>query len=296
MMGYNMALKWFLWQLAHANLLLAFSTAGAVYVAGLVLNLPENPAPAAILFLVTFAIYNFNRHTDRREDEINHPGRVAFIKKYGKILVILSVFAYLLAIWLSLYGGSGAQLLVMVPLVTLVLYSLRWFPKNGDTSERLKEIFVIKNVVVSAAWGGTVTFLPVLYFEAPISAASLYVFVFFFLRFFINTVVFDLRDIAGDSKENINTIPVVLGYTRTRNVLQLLNAFIGLFFVLAVFFGIMPLIAVLLVFSTIYSFIYLTYLKSKENVHFVCDVVVDGEYFVLAVFYYLLLAYNAIHL
>ncbi len=288
------ALKWFLWQLAYANLLLAVSTAGAVYVVGLLLNLPANPTPAAILFLVTFAIYNFNRHTDKREDEINHPRRVAFIKKYGKILVILSVFAYLLAIWLSLYGGAGAQLLVMVPLVTLVLYSLRWFPKNGDISERLKEIFVIKNLVVSAAWGGTVTFLPVLYFEAPISTATLCVFIFFFLRFFINTVVFDLRDIAGDLKEKINTIPVVLGYKRTRNIFQVLNAFIGLSFVLAVLLSILPLIAVLLLFSTLYSFIYLTYLKSEKNIHFVCDVIVDGEYFVLAAFYYLMVVYSAV--
>jgi 4-hydroxybenzoate polyprenyltransferase len=280
--------RWLLWQLAQANIVLAVSTAAAVYVVGLLLGLPPSPLPALILFLVTFAVYNFNRHTDRNEDRINHPKRVAFIRKYGRGLVIISVFAYMLAIMLSLYGGSGAQLIVMLPLVALLLYSLRWFPKNGDATKRLKEIFIIKNIVVSGAWAGTVVFLPVLYFQVPVTTFSVLVFMFFFFRFFINTIVFDLRDITGDEKNGINSMPVVLGYERTWHVLHAINLLLGLLFIAGLMIGILPQITLPLIFSMIFSFIYLSYLRFPRNIHFVCDVIVDGEYFALASFYFLL--------
>lgn len=288
------AVKWLLWQIAHANLVLALSTAAAVYVVGLVLGLPPSPMPAIILFLVTFAVYNFNRHTDRSEDKINHPKRVEFIKKYGRGLVIISVFAYLLAIILSLYGGSGAQLIVMLPLVALLLYSLRWFPKNGDAAKRLKEIFIIKNLVVSGAWAGTVVFLPVLYFEVSITVLSIFVFLFFFFRFFINTIVFDLRDILGDKKTGISSMPVVLGYMRTWNVLQAINLMLGVLFVAGIMFDVLPKSTFPFVVSMIYTFAYLSYLKLQKNIHFICDVVVDGEYFVLASSYFLLISLSAL--
>ena len=286
--------KWLLWQLAHANLVLAVSTAAAVYVVCLLLSIPPDPRLIAIPFLVTFAIYNFNRHTDKSEDTINHPKRVEFIKKYGKGLAIVSVFTYLIAVILSFYGGRGAQLIVMLPLITLLLYSLRWYPRNSHTARRLKEMFIIKNTVVSVAWAGSVTFLPVLYFDLPITIPAFLLFIFFFFRFFINTTVFDLRDILGDKKGEIRSIPVVLGYEKTRNVLQALNLLVGVVFLEITMLGLLPQLSLLLVFSTVYTFVYLTALKLRRDVHFICDVIVDGEYLALAVFYYLMIYWPVI--
>jgi 4-hydroxybenzoate polyprenyltransferase len=176
----------------------------------------------------------------------------------------------------------------MLPLLTLMLYSLRWFPKDSDVARRLKEVFVIKNVVVSSTWAGSVTFLPILYFELPITSLSILIFLFFFFRFFINTVVFDLRDIPGDKRGGIHSMPVILGYMHTWNILQALNLLVGVSCIGGAMFNVLPAITWPFIFSMIYTFIYLTYLKAKRNLHFVCDVVVDGEYFALLTFYYLL--------
>jgi len=277
------ALKWFFWQLAHANLLLAFSTAGAVYLVQLVLGLPQDPNPILILFLVTFAIYNFNRHTDKEEDQINHPERVAFISKYGKALAVLSLFAYITAIILSLYGGRGAQLLVMLPLVAVMLYSLRWFPKNSGTIKRLKELFITKNFVVSGAWTTTVVFLPIFYSEQGITMLSLILFTFFFIRLFINTVVFDMRDVFGDRKREVHSLPVMLGYNYSRKLMIALNLFTLTFTAILPVIGAVPEMFYLFTVSVLYGQVYLLLSASKKNLRFLCDVIVDGEFSVLAI-------------
>ena len=75
--------------LAYSNILLAIGAALAAFTACVILNLfgPNfSFIPLVIILFITFSIYNFNRKTDLKEDKVNHPDRVNFIKKHEKIL------------------------------------------------------------------------------------------------------------------------------------------------------------------------------------------------------------------
>jgi 4-hydroxybenzoate polyprenyltransferase len=47
---------------------------------------------------------------------------------------------------------------------------------------------------------------------------------FIFLKLFINSILFDVRDIEGDQKAGVRTIPAALGTRNTRTLLLFLNS------------------------------------------------------------------------
>jgi len=276
----------FLILLAYSNLLLSIGAALAAFAAAVILNLFASEfsfIPLLIIFFITFSIYNFNRKTDLKEDKVNHPERVDFIKKHEKILFILSVLSYAAALSLSLLSNIETFLVSILPLVIMALYGIKWAPesvRNKLKFSRLKEIPLIKNIVVSMTWA-SMTFVLVFFLSLNITIAVWIVFIFLFLRFFINTVMFDVRDTVGDRIFNIRTLPVALGIKKTKYILYGINLFLILFLLAAAFLNLESPIALhLLNLSNIYSLWYISRID-KNDKKFLADVVVDGEYFVI---------------
>jgi len=56
-------------------------------------------------------------------------------------------------------------------------------------------------------------------------SASIFVFPFFMMKSFINTVIWDFRDVKGDDAAGIKTLPIWLGEKKTRKLLQLMHTF-----------------------------------------------------------------------
>ena len=52
---------------------------------------------------------------------------------------------------------------------------------------------------------------------------SLCMFIYMFLKLFINIVHFDVKDISSDSIKKIKTIPIILGKKNTYVLLNLIN-------------------------------------------------------------------------
>jgi 4-hydroxybenzoate polyprenyltransferase len=273
----------FLSKLAHANLVLAASTAAAVYVVQIMLGLPMRHTPALILFLVTFAVYNLNRLTDTNEDQTNHPERVKFIRAHLGFLLLLSATAYVAAMILSYRKGGYVWAIALVPFVSVLAYSLPLIPTGRGRLIRIKELFLIKNLFVTTAWSATVTFLPVACSDRLPMTSSHWLFAFFCSRGFISTVTFDLRDIAGDAAQRIRSIPVVMGYERSRQLLRAINLAIAIGCLALPALHILPALSYVLVSSSLYAEAYLVRLRNSRDVRFVCDVVVDSEFAMLAI-------------
>ena len=105
------------------------------------------------------------------------------------------------------------------------------------------------------------------------------VFYFFFIKSFINTVLFDLLDREGDKKNKTITIPVVMGKSCTILLLLILNTTMILVIQLALTFKL--LLINLLIFCTVYSYLYIFYFSHKEN-RLEMDILVDGEWILVA--------------
>ena len=95
-----------------------------------------------------------------------------------------------------------------------------------------------------------------------------------FIKTFIDTVLYDMRDETGDRINNVLTIPVLIGCLRntTIKVLLLLNS--TLIFILPWFEGLSRLLVLALV---IYGFAYILYFNEHRD-PIALDLCVEGEW------------------
>jgi 4-hydroxybenzoate polyprenyltransferase len=64
---------------------------------------------------------------------------------------------------------------------------------------RLKDIPVMKNLVVAASWAITTTLLPASHLIDKMSIVALILY-FILVKGFVNTVLYDMRDVKEDEK------------------------------------------------------------------------------------------------
>jgi 4-hydroxybenzoate polyprenyltransferase len=204
----------------HCSLLLAMVGANKVVVVSLLLSIPVNRS-VLVAFLVTLAVYNHNKLTDLDEDSINAPEQAALFGSRTRFFALLSVTAYVMALGLSVISGPVALGLALFPGVIGVLYSTRWLPVFE--ADRLKDVLVVGTSAVAIAWAVPLALLPLAFEGAGFGVAALVVLTFFFLRTAIAVELFNIRDVEGDRREGVCTLPVVLGTRRTQWVLGVLN-------------------------------------------------------------------------
>ncbi len=227
-------------------------------------------------FLVIFAVYCMNKLTDKEEDSVNSPERVSFIQGKEKILSLAVAISYITAIILGIIESVFAMLIILFPLFAGIMYSIRISSKIP----RLKDIIGVKNVITALSWAVIITFLPLINLSEISLIFIISIFYFFFVKSFVNTVIFDVKDIEGDRKNGIITIPVKIGKLKTKKLLSVFTL------------SIIPLISVLLIYGlSIGVFITMVFgvINSYWYIHYVCNspkingrtmqLIVHGEWF-----------------
>lgn len=204
--------------LVYSSVYLALIAMAEVLIVRYLFSLPPTPAPI-VVGLITFTIYANDRLTDLDTDAVSNPRRTAFVRRHRGMLYVLAALAYGLAVALSAFGGPIAFGLALLPGVAWVLYACEWRPATGMPFKRLKEILVVNSALVAVAWSATVVFLPIIFAEAPVTAAVEVVFLYFVLATFVNTEIANVRDMASDRRAGAATMPVVVGVPTTRRVL-----------------------------------------------------------------------------
>ncbi|HEX6911018.1 MAG TPA: UbiA family prenyltransferase [Longimicrobium sp.] len=280
------ALRAFLVMLARENLVLALAMGAITRVVEVMAELPPEPLSPLVVALAFYAVYTLDRAGDVDADDRTHPERARFSRRNARRMRVASLAAYALALALAAMRGGWAPAVALLPFAALLLYSFRIVPPGIARRvgfARIKEIFVLKNVWVAATLAGTATLLPIAMAEAaPRGPAAAAMGGFLLGRWWINTLVFDLRDEAGDRANGLRTVPVVLGRARTLRLLHAGNvALAGAALVVPLLGWARPLFA-LLAASSVYAWVYLRALAAGGDPHFLCDVVADGELLLLA--------------
>lgn len=207
--------------------LVAIATVETVLVT-LALDLPLSVAPA-VVGLVTFSVYAGDRLADVESDAVSNPGQAAFVRRHRTVLSVLTAGAYGLAVTVAITGGPVALALTVLPGAFWILYASDWLPRLGRAVTRLKDVLVVNSLTVAVAWAVTLTFVPVAFVDAPLTAGVWVVFGYLVLDRFVNTEIPNLKDVAGDAAIGVSTLPVVLGERGTRRVLAALSlAIVGL--------------------------------------------------------------------
>ncbi len=211
----------------------------------------------AVAVLVTYASYAFDRGVGCSEDE----DRSDLFKKG---LLVSAALATLLSF--VLFGN----LLLAIPFIIGYLYA------RGIGGFRLKGGYGVKNCVVAFTWAST---MPI--FLGDLSITALLVYFFFFSKSFVNTILYDVRDVENDRAAGIATIPALLSTTRLRVVLILICALSHCILIGAALGGMLAG-ADILVLSAVHSLGYILIYSGK------CDVlrntIVDGEWILYALY------------
>lgn len=232
----------------------------------------------SLSFMVFFSIYLFNRISDIEEDLISKERRGKFFKKYFKLFLGLAVSMQVISILLGFMISFWTGIIVIMPLLLSLMYSY------GPS--RLKEYFLVKNIVIGSAWAILIAFLPLAWFENLSILEPLLVFGFIFLKVGSDSILADVKDIKADLEQGTKTIPQKLGIGGTRTFLYAINTIAYLFVFLGVFLNLMPKAFAIFALPYLYSII-ITYLIGKVNPRRHADIYADMEFFLIGLFAYL---------
>ncbi len=259
-----------------SSIFLSVSGVFMLYFSFTILELTPNPFLLSAMFFVIYSVYSLNRVTDQEEDAVNMPERSALVQGNEKILLILASVAYIVALFLGWLASPFAALILLVPIVLGIAYSKDIFSIFGIP--RLKDILFVKSFVVALSWAACGALLPALYLESLTKLWFLFPFVF--IKMFINTVLFDVRDVNGDTLNGVNTVPVVIGVSWTKRLLLTLQSLLAVW--TALFLDLFNDYSLILIASMIYGYLYILYFctESTRNKTLI-DILVDGEWIIM---------------
>jgi 4-hydroxybenzoate polyprenyltransferase len=173
---------------------------------------------------ITFGVYLLNRFTDK-EDSYNCPQQKILFQRRPLIIIIPIV---LLVVSFSLLVFTGRLVAWHLILITCgIFYSVSFIPvlKNKSIGFiRIKDIFFIKNILVSFLWGITPFALAVnLGGYTPPRNDFFVIVLAFCLSALINSTSGDVRDIVGDRISGIVTFANYFGKKSTAVCLMVIG-------------------------------------------------------------------------
>nr|WP_254765127.1 UbiA family prenyltransferase [Natrinema marinum] len=256
--------------LVHSNLFISLSTVSVAVTTVRLAGLPLEPLPLFIVFAATMFVYTVNRFTDLEEDERNVPRRAAFTKRYGRLWLAAGVALYVAAIGLAVAVGLPGAVYMFLPLAVVLLYSV-----GG-----VKQIFLVKNLVVGFAWGA----IPLgvgYYYDRLASVEVLFVFAYVTVMITIAAVIFDVKDIEGDRAENIPTVPNLFGPQATRRASIVATVAVAVGVVAFIANGVVPAEFLVVLAMNVYVCAYIPF-ATPDRGPLYYGFVVDGEHVFLA--------------
>jgi 4-hydroxybenzoate polyprenyltransferase len=259
--------------LLNASTLVAISGAFRLFIA--VLFLGTEPRVLAYIAggFVIYAIYTLDRALECKEDTINKSELTGSRKD---IALLASISAFIIGIFILF--KEGLYVLPFLPLVVGYLYSKGI--KICRFNLKLKGGLGVKNLVVALTWGTFITGIAGKSVDNIIPL--IFVFSFFSSKVFINSVIYDFKDVKGDSLAGIRTLPVQLGEKKAVAFLLTLHIMIHLGMLVAVVMRFIMFEPIILLYSFIAGIICITYYsvateaeaKTRKRIR---EFLVDGE-------------------
>jgi len=197
-------------ELLKSSILVAFSGALRIHLAFLLLNIRSSILTCVAGGLIIYTVYTLDRALESEEDAVNRKELNGSNKKVG---LTVSLLAFVIGTYIL--AKEGVLALAFVPFVTGYLYSKGI--KIGRLALKLKGGLGIKNIVVGLTWGIFIAGLAGRGYGNLVPVVM--VFIFFGVKLFINSAIYDFKDIKGDTLAGIKTLPVSLGTRKTRNLL-----------------------------------------------------------------------------
>ena len=162
--------------------------------------------------LITAAGYMINDYYDVKIDYVNRPGNVVVGKGIKRrVVILLHTVLNFTAV------GLGFMVSPSIGLINFVAAFLLWFYSN-----QLKREPFIGNFTVALLTGVSI-YVIAFYFQKSELLVLTYAIFAFFLNL-IREILKDIEDRQGDRKHGCRTLPIVIGFRKTKAVIFLIAA------------------------------------------------------------------------
>jgi 4-hydroxybenzoate polyprenyltransferase len=178
-----------------------------------------------IITLAVACICQWNRLTDVTEDALNCPGDLKDAQAKKNAIKILCYAGGIISVVLALFTEPTWTLAGLVVFGAAVGYFYNSPLLPSQSHLRLKNIFIIKNLSSGAGWSAGLLVFPMLRANTQPDGSFFTAFVYMFAMVMTYEIMWDIRDVTGDTRANIRTLPVVLGINSARVYASLLQFF-----------------------------------------------------------------------
>ncbi|WP_292389406.1 UbiA family prenyltransferase [Methanosarcina sp. UBA5] len=260
-------------ELLKSSVLVAFSGALRIHIAFLLLQIHSSIFTCIAGGLVIYSVYTLDRALGSEEDIVNRKELSGSRKEIGLAASMLTfvIGSYVLT-------KEGMLALAFLPLVTGFLYSKGI--KIGKFALKLKGGLGVKNFVVGLTWGAFISGLAGSTCRSMLPIVL--VFTFFGVKLFINSAIYDFKDVKGDTLAGLKTLPVSLGEQNTRNFLLGLHLLSHLILGIALINGVIAFEPLIILYSFICGLICIQNYTKTDDVEITSHelertILVDGE-------------------
>jgi 4-hydroxybenzoate polyprenyltransferase len=229
------------------TVLSSFIVLSILYVSFLLQGILSSALLLLAAFLLAMSVYSINRVTDLEEDSVNMPDNGRFVKKNRDYWLFAAFESIIIAVILAFFTNPAAIIVILFAFCVGVFYG------RGSRRFRLKNVLFLKNIIVAGTMATAAVLLP-LAVHANIVFIVLLVAYFIFLKILIEAVLHDVRDVEGDRKAGVRSVPASLGMKKTRNLLLLLNSTLVVWLAFSLFQAIFYPYIFVLILSVLYGY------------------------------------------
>jgi (E)-4-hydroxy-3-methyl-but-2-enyl pyrophosphate reductase len=198
-----------------------YSAVGAgclLFTSTILQGLPLSFINIAIAALYVFSMHRLNRITDRKIRGMEDSFSGETYRRHQKTYVSIAVLSMVAALALSFLSGPAPFILLFLISSIGMLYAVRIFPQ-GWRFERMKDLPGSKNILTALAWASVTALVPQIERSLTVTIGMLLAFFFNFALVFVKSTLSDMINIQSDRLIGRETIPVLIGEKKTRNLL-----------------------------------------------------------------------------
>jgi 4-hydroxybenzoate polyprenyltransferase len=225
-----------------------------------------------IAYLSGMIIYGYDRYRDIAVDSSDNCNRTNHLKRcYPALPFLLTGYGVAFFALLAYFGNVESVLFGGLLVIIGVLYTHR-------LKKLTRKIVGFKNYYTAFSVATLVIFTA-LFCSYQLNWALLILFVYLFLRMFVDCSFCDIKDMDEDRKNKLLTFPVVLGKDRFLTILHLMNILACFPIIIGVVLHVLPLFSLIILISSFYSFYFIQKARNVQtDIRSLVSHVVDGEF------------------
>jgi 4-hydroxybenzoate polyprenyltransferase len=196
------------------KIIIAIAALAQTWLSYQLFNIPINPY---ILLFVTIATPFSYSLAESFSYDLNQKNKSFFTFKK-----LFFGFTFLILLYIALFLNKNTIAQFTMAAIIAIAYN---FPlkSNKNSVFRLRQIKGLKIFLIAFSWTLVTVYIPInLYIVNKISLTIVLINNFLFIA--ILSLLFDIKDVQKDKENNLPSIPVLIGVTKSYHIIQLILA------------------------------------------------------------------------